>query len=82
MMLDDALAGVGPQRLLWGCDVTMETGLAKLRALDIIGVTAEGMTDIRWRNAARIFPKGTFPVLPAPWGEKVVAKSSPARARA
>jgi len=82
MMLDDALAGVGPQRLLWGCDVTMETGLAKLRALDIIGVTADGMTDIRWRNAARIFPEGSFPVLPAPWGEKVVAKASPAGARA
>jgi predicted TIM-barrel fold metal-dependent hydrolase len=82
MMLDDALASVGPQRLLWGCDVTMETGLAKLRALDIIGVTADGMTDIRWRNAARIFPRGSFPEVPAPWGEKVVAKSSPAGARA
>jgi predicted TIM-barrel fold metal-dependent hydrolase len=82
MMLDDALAAVGPGRLLWGCDITMETGLAKLRALDVIGVTAEGMTDIRWRNAARIFPKGSFPALPAPWGEKTAPKPAVARARA
>ena len=67
MMLDDALDAVGPSRLLWGCDITMETGLAKLRALDVIGVPKEGMSDIRWRNAAKIFPRGSFPSLPAPW---------------
>jgi predicted TIM-barrel fold metal-dependent hydrolase len=82
MMLDDALAAVGPRRLLWGCDITMETGLAKLRALDVIGVSAEGMTDIRWRNAAKIFPKGSFPTLPAPWGDKTAVKSAVARVRA
>ena len=82
MMLDDALAAVGPRRLLWGCDITMETGLAKLRALDVIGVTDDGMTDIRWRNAARIFPNGSFPALPAPWGAASTAKPAVARARA
>ena len=37
-MLDAALAVLGADRLLWGCDITMETGLAKLRALDVIGL--------------------------------------------
>ncbi|HEX8851146.1 MAG TPA: amidohydrolase family protein [Gemmatimonadaceae bacterium] len=62
-MLDGALEAVGPGRLLWGCDVTMETGLAKLRALDVIGLEREKMRDVRWRNAARIFPHGSFPML-------------------
>jgi hypothetical protein len=39
----------------------METGLAKLRALDVIGLSAEDMADIRWRNAARLFGAGAFP---------------------
>ena len=42
-MLDDALDAVGPGRLLWGCDLTMETGLAKLRALSVIGLPAEDL---------------------------------------
>jgi predicted TIM-barrel fold metal-dependent hydrolase len=60
-MLDEALAALGPQRLLWGSDLTMETGLAKLRALDAIGLGVDDMAAIRWRNAARIFPQGSFP---------------------
>jgi predicted TIM-barrel fold metal-dependent hydrolase len=59
-MLDAAVAAVGPRRLLWACDVTIETGLAKLRALDHVGLDAEGLADIRWRNAVRIFPPGAF----------------------
>jgi hypothetical protein len=39
----------------------MCTGLAKLRALDVIGLSADDLSDIRWRNAARIFPRGSFP---------------------
>ena len=62
-MLDAALEAVGPKRLLWGSDVTMETGLAKLRALEVIGLSSGDLADIRWRNAARIFPQGTFPDL-------------------
>jgi len=74
-MLDDALHAVGAGRMLWGCDITMETGLAKLRALEVIGIPAEDMADIRWRNAARIFPRGSLPSLPAP-GDESFAKSA------
>ncbi|HEY0996582.1 MAG TPA: amidohydrolase family protein, partial [Gemmatimonadaceae bacterium] len=64
-MLDAALDALGPDRLLWGCDLTMETGLAKLRALGVIGLEVEKLEGIRWRNAVRIFPPGTFPGLAA-----------------
>jgi predicted TIM-barrel fold metal-dependent hydrolase len=60
-MLDSALDALGPSRLLWGCDLTMETGLAKLRALEVIGLSADDLSAIRWRNAARIFPPNSFP---------------------
>lgn len=60
-MLDAALAVLGARRLLWACDLTIETGLAKLRALEVIGLSDDDMADIRWRNAARIFPRGAFP---------------------
>ena len=60
-MLDLALAVLGAGRLLWACDLTMETGLAKLRALDQVGLSADEIADIRWRNAARIFARGAFP---------------------
>jgi len=64
-MLDGALAAVGARRLLWACDVTMCTGLAKLRALDHAGLSPEDLADVRWRNAARLFRPGSFPGLPA-----------------
>jgi predicted TIM-barrel fold metal-dependent hydrolase len=60
-MLDAALAVLGPGRLLWACDLTMETGLAKLRALDVIGLDADDVADIRWRNASRLFGANAFP---------------------
>ncbi len=60
-MVDAAVEALGARRLLWACDLTMETGLAKLRALEVIGLSNEDMADIRWRNAARIFPGGAFP---------------------
>lgn len=62
-MLDDALAAVGAQRLLWGADITLCTGLAKLWALEVIGLSDRDLSDVRWRNATRIFPKGAFPRL-------------------
>ena len=72
-MLDDAVAALGSQRLLWGCDLTMETGLAKLRALENTGLSNEDdIQDIRWRNAARVFglplpaPPRTAPATKAP----------------
>lgn len=68
-MLDEAVAALGSQRLLWGSDLTMETGLAKLRALEHTGLSSEeDVRAIRWRNAARVFglgPPGTENV-PAP----------------
>jgi predicted TIM-barrel fold metal-dependent hydrolase len=55
-MLDEAVGALGSRRLLWGCDLTMETGLAKLRALENTGLSsAEDISDIRWRNAVRVF---------------------------
>jgi len=38
----------------------MCTGLAKLRALDTIGISLSDIEDIRWRNAVRIFPRNSF----------------------
>jgi predicted TIM-barrel fold metal-dependent hydrolase len=60
-MLDAAVAALGAQRLLWGSDLTMCTGLAKLRALDHIGLTTDDIADVRWRNATRIFAAHAFP---------------------
>ena len=58
-MLDEAVAALGSQRLLWGSDLTMETGLAKLRALENTGLSnEEDIRDIRWRNADRVFHLG------------------------
>jgi predicted TIM-barrel fold metal-dependent hydrolase len=55
-MLDEAVAALGSQRLLWGSDLTMETGWAKLRALENTGLSSEeDVKDIRWRNAKRVF---------------------------
>ena len=59
-MLDAALDTIGPDRMLWACDVTMETGLAKLRALDVIGLEPDKLELVKWRNAVRIFPAGSF----------------------
>ena len=38
----------------------METGLAKLRALEVIGLPDADLRAVRWGNAARLFPPGTF----------------------
>lgn len=62
-MLDGALEAVGPGRLLWGADLTLETGLAKLWALVELGLSADELASVRWKNAQRIFPPGSFPLL-------------------
>jgi predicted TIM-barrel fold metal-dependent hydrolase len=59
-MIDAALAVVGASRLLWASDLTMCTGLTKLRALDHTGASAADIDAMRWRNAVRIFPAGAF----------------------
>lgn len=65
-MLDAAVAAVGAERLLWGCDLTMETGLAKLRALELLGLAPGALAAIRWLSAARLFPPGALPGIAAP----------------
>jgi predicted TIM-barrel fold metal-dependent hydrolase len=60
-MIDAAFAALGAARLLWACDLTMETGLAKLRALLHVGLSDDELADVRWRNAVRLFPPGAFP---------------------
>ena len=64
-MLDSAYTAVGAQRLLWGADVTLCTGLAKLWALEVIGLTSDELADVRWRNASRIFTRLSIPTQPA-----------------
>lgn len=59
-MLDAALDGVGARRLLWAADLTLCTGLTKLRALEQTGASGDDIADMRWRNAVRIFPAGVF----------------------
>jgi len=54
-MLEQCLGSVGHGRMLWGTDLTMDTGLAKLRVLEGMGLPAEELAAIRWRTAARIF---------------------------
>ena len=59
-MLEACIDSVGAGRLLWGTDLTMDTGWAKLRYLETI--LPEGELElVRWKNAARIFPPGAFP---------------------
>ncbi|UCD23984.1 MAG: amidohydrolase family protein [Gemmatimonadota bacterium] len=59
-MLEAALSEIGPQRLLWGADVTLGTGWAKLRYLESLGLQNDDLELIRFGNAFRIFPEGVF----------------------
>ncbi len=63
-MLELCLECVGPDRMLWGTDLTMDTGLAKLRALEAMGLTAADRAAIRWQNAARMFGLGDLATGP------------------
>ena len=59
-MLEACVAAVGAGRLLWGCDITMDTGWGKLRYLEHL-LSVPDLELVRWKNAARIFPPGSFP---------------------
>jgi predicted TIM-barrel fold metal-dependent hydrolase len=59
-MLEACLDSVGVSRLLWGSDITMDTGWAKLRYLETL-LPAADLDLVRWKNAARLFPPGAFP---------------------
>jgi predicted TIM-barrel fold metal-dependent hydrolase len=58
-MLELCLARAGVERLLWGADITMCTGWAKLRYLEHL-LPESDLDQVRWRNAARIFPPDAF----------------------
>jgi len=58
-MLEQCLASVGSGRLLWGCDITMCTGWAKLRHLEHL-LTLDELDRVRWGNAVAIFPAGSL----------------------
>lgn len=59
-MLEACIESVGVNRLLWGSDITMDTGWAKLRYLETL-LSEHDMALVRWKNAARIFPPGALP---------------------
>jgi hypothetical protein len=58
-MLEACVDAVGAGRLLWGADITLDTGWAKLRYLELL-LPADQLEGVRWRNAAAIFPEGSF----------------------
>ena len=58
-MLEACLRSVGVGRLLWGGDITLDTGWAKLRYLEQL-LPSDQVERIAWRNAAAIFPPGSF----------------------
>jgi hypothetical protein len=58
-MLDLCIERVGTERLLWGADLTLCTGWAKLRHLESLLSPAD-VELIRCHNAVRIFPPGSF----------------------
>jgi predicted TIM-barrel fold metal-dependent hydrolase len=59
-MLEACIDAVGVERLIWGCDLTIDTGWAKLRYLEHI-LKADELELVKWRNASRIFPPTAFP---------------------
>jgi len=54
-MLELCLECVGPERLLWGTDLTMDTGWAKLLALEAMNLGSDALEGFRWKTAARLF---------------------------
>ena len=54
------MRAAGVSRLLWGTDLTMDTGWAKLRYLESL-LNKDELALVRWKNAVRIFPPGAFP---------------------
>lgn len=58
-MLEACLDAVGVERLVWGADLTLCTGLGKLRYLERL-LTETELERVRWRNAAALFPAGAF----------------------
>ena len=53
-MLEACLEAVGVDRLVWGADITLDTGLAKSRYLEQL-LDGDDVERIRWKNAAVLF---------------------------
>ena len=53
-MLEACCEAVGVDRIVWGCDLTIDTGWAKLRYLETCLSPTE-MESVRWRTAASLF---------------------------
>jgi hypothetical protein len=58
-MLQACVDAVRRGQLLWGCDLTLDTGWAKLRYLERL-LDRDALELVRWKNAARIFPRDAF----------------------
>ena len=58
-MLEECVGAVGCDRMVWGCDLTIDTGVAKLRHLKRI-VSDDACQSIGSRNAIRLFPPDAF----------------------
>jgi predicted TIM-barrel fold metal-dependent hydrolase len=58
-MVEQTVRAVGVERVLWGADVTLCTGWAKLRYLERF-LAAHDLDLVRAGNARRIFPEGAF----------------------
>jgi hypothetical protein len=59
-MMDATIEAFGARRVLWAADLTLCTGLTKAWALEAIGLDADALADLRWRNAVRFFPTARF----------------------
>ena len=82
-MLEACLEAVGVERLLWGCDLTIETGWAKLRYLEHLLSPAELELRPLAQRRARSFPPARFPPTDAHRRQRLRRRLSvPARARA
>lgn len=59
-MIHAALDAVGPERLLWGTDLTLDAGWGKLRYLRALELPRSAIDAITHRNALALFPEGAF----------------------
>jgi predicted TIM-barrel fold metal-dependent hydrolase len=59
-MIEQALDTVGAERLLWGADVTLDTGWAKLRYLESLQLSEEERRRIEFQNARDLFTRASF----------------------
>ena len=59
-MMEHLTTVIGPERMLFGTDLTMGTGWGKLRYLEAIGLGHADLERIKSGNARKIFPDGVF----------------------